>query len=718
MTTLNTYKKLFILIVKKAPSKKVQLDDYIALFDAISKTVEGRGKIAGIKFIKSLRLIIYRHLAGDPLTNTPMIRIDKLRLLPTIFGTRINEEIVAKDRDVIRNILTLLQMSYVIKTNLDPDVTNVIQTSTASTYRINSISEWAGNEINSIFPIKEFTGWKEPHSTTSAGPMGPAVYTAPYELSLLPDDLISDLKNLGGHEFTEWFDSCYNCRSLLEDINRENSKNSPITIKRKQFRRLVAIPAPEGKTRVIAILDYWSQTVLKPLHDWSFDHLKNIVSDMTFRQNGVIEHLADKNSYHSFDLSAATDRFPIDLQEKIVALFIGCERAKSWRNILVNYEYTTDWDCAKLKYGAGQPMGAYSSWSIFSLCHHIVIRYCAALSGHKRPCEFTDYAVLGDDVVIADPEVARHYSAVISDLGVEISFNKSLISKDTFEFAKRIFYKNTEFTAFPLAAMYENRRDIAALWSTTLVARERDFGWLFPQAIPRLLAKFQKTLGCHKRQSTQILLCFESLACLADSSNNKEDLEWALTALQQSINYPRRCSDTYESLKDPIGSFIASSVLAYKLRLLRRSVDKFSSIVDLMCQIGIDQIIMSLPPDAADSGDDPPLPIDVMKIPILWIISKEIAQQNEDINKLKMFSSSKGPMRSVAGFELLRTIKVSPASDLSRVISRQTNLRASAQVAAFVKFLRSQQSLKSKEYSDALSEVTLDPLTNTLMRTE
>jgi hypothetical protein len=45
---------------------------------------------------------------------------------------------------------------------------------------------------------------------------------------------------------------------------------------------------------------------------------------------------------------------------------------------------------------------------------------------HPDEC-FTKYAVLGDDVVIADEEVARVYEESLYDLGVTISYQKSLI---------------------------------------------------------------------------------------------------------------------------------------------------------------------------------------------------------------------------------------------------------------------------------------------------
>lgn len=47
-------------------------------------------------------------------------------------------------------------------------------------------------------------------------------------------------------------------------------------------------------------------------------------------------------------------------------------------------------------------------------------------------------AVLGDDVVIADKKVAAVYEHALSELGVQISYQKSLISYNgCAEFAKR-----------------------------------------------------------------------------------------------------------------------------------------------------------------------------------------------------------------------------------------------------------------------------------------
>jgi hypothetical protein len=87
-----------------------------------------------------------------------------------------------------------------------------------------------------------------------------------------------------------------------------------------------------------------------------------------------------------------------------------------------------------IKYSVGQPMGARSSWAVFALTHHILIRYCAHLLGKSK---FSHYMVLGDDVVINNNRVAKLYQKYLAKLGVDCSEAKTHISNNRYEFAKR-----------------------------------------------------------------------------------------------------------------------------------------------------------------------------------------------------------------------------------------------------------------------------------------
>jgi hypothetical protein len=76
-------------------------------------------------------------------------------------------------------------------------------------------------------------------------------------------------------------------------------------------------------------------------------------------------------------------------------------------------------------YRAGQPMGAYTSWAVFALCHHILVRVAAHNCGY-RDFGFSQYVILGDDIIIwGDHSVAKEYQRLKMCLGVEISAPKT-----------------------------------------------------------------------------------------------------------------------------------------------------------------------------------------------------------------------------------------------------------------------------------------------------
>jgi hypothetical protein len=93
----------------------------------------------------------------------------------------------------------------------------------------------------------------------------------------------------------------------------------------------------------------------------------------------------EKSFYASYDLSAATDRLPIVIQQLILSFLFGEKLAKLWANLLTQRDYellvkhlhrpdkvtfsngigrrrkAATWEIRKLRYAVGQPMGALSS---------------------------------------------------------------------------------------------------------------------------------------------------------------------------------------------------------------------------------------------------------------------------------------------------------------------------------------------------------------------
>jgi hypothetical protein len=99
-----------------------------------------------------------------------------------------------------------------------------------------------------------------------------------------------------------------------------------------------------------------------------------------------------------------------------------------------------------VRWAVGQPLGALSSFPMFSLWHHVFVEYCADLNGIKS---FRDYQIVGDDIVIWNSQVAATYKKTMSDINIPINMDKSLVGckqYNQFEFCKRISIEGIELS--------------------------------------------------------------------------------------------------------------------------------------------------------------------------------------------------------------------------------------------------------------------------------
>lgn len=88
---------------------------------------------------------------------------------------------------------------------------------------------------------------------------------------------------------------------------------------------------------------------------------------------------------------------------------------------------------------------------MLAITHHLLVQVAASrcvLMGTKLYSKgwFIGYELLGDDIVIFDPQVAEQYLLLMSSLGVGINLSKSVVSTPpagrpvVVEFAKRTGY--------------------------------------------------------------------------------------------------------------------------------------------------------------------------------------------------------------------------------------------------------------------------------------
>lgn len=199
---------------------------------------------------------------------------------------------------------------------------------------------------------------------------------------------------------------------LREGLKYKLSRLSPrdrITIRHKssyiyeEFKfslgKLSIIHEAAGKNRIIAIIDYWSQSILRILHDYIFKLLPYFPGDATFDQEGTLRTFAarDDISYHaSYDLSSATDLLPRQLYVAVLQPIFGLEFVLKWMDLLTDriFSWTPTRDTINkvtrgnklrpvakvrhkllpIRYTRGQPMGAYSSWGLLAIAHHMIVQ--------------------------------------------------------------------------------------------------------------------------------------------------------------------------------------------------------------------------------------------------------------------------------------------------------------------------------------------------------
>jgi hypothetical protein len=91
---------------------------------------------------------------------------------------------------------------------------------------------------------------------------------------------------------------------------------------------------------------------------------------------------------------------------------------------------------------------------MLAVCHHYIVhlawrRYQEEVGQTLFPP--MDYAILGDDLVIANRPLAGYYLEIMKELGVEINLSKSLISQNgTLEFAKRAYVRGVDVSPISL----------------------------------------------------------------------------------------------------------------------------------------------------------------------------------------------------------------------------------------------------------------------------
>jgi len=379
---------------------------------------------------------------------------------------------------------------------------------------------------------------------------------------------------------------------------------------KKSIGKLHAKEEAAGKVRLFAIVDAWTQWALYPLHAIIFEILRRIPQDGTFDQTAPINLLSSKvskgevKSLYSLDLTAATDRLPVSLQVHLVNDLVGdVEFGYRWASTLVGrkydfYQMGYDKYHGSFHYAVGQPMGALSSWAMLALTHHFIVQ-CSAWLSKTTPVGvwYTNYALLGDDLVVGDSAVKAKYLEILKSLGMEVNVHKSIISETgrCMEFAKRTIYLGTDVSPIPL-------KEVAS--AQALLPALVQFGKKYQVALPQLLYGFgygwrvlswlSKPLGKQSAQVRSIILAINM------PTTAEEIKSFFQLGTPKFVKY-------VSPLRDILGQFLLKELRPARLKLAQ----KLAWAKDFRFNFGPD------------------------KLPSLWEMSLEASERELLSNKIK-----------------------------------------------------------------------------------
>jgi len=287
--------------------------------------------------------------------------------------------------------------------------------------------------------------------------------------------------------------------------------------------KISLLPEPAGKVRSIAIVDYWTQRVMHPVHKWMMDVLRVLPTDATFDQEGALRKfsaLYGKDTVYSIDLKSATDMIPQDLYLAVLRPILGERLSNIWMCLMTdrwfhipkpkksrnerdgpkrkNLFHSSLWG-KDVKYNRGQPMGTLSSWASMALVHHAIELFSARRAG-VDPFTFQGYRILGDDNVTANSDVADCYLSVTKDLCVPTSPAKTMVGK-VFSFASQYFLESVNISPH---SMKEEMGIVTPSQRVEFAMRSLRRGWCSDGATYPKMSRFLRSLLQQKDYISQI----------------------------------------------------------------------------------------------------------------------------------------------------------------------------------------------------------------------
>jgi len=192
------------------------------------------------------------------------------------------------------------------------------------------------------------------------------------------------------------------------------------------LRKLTSVPDTGHKSRTIAMSDYWTQTILRPverdlvqttikLYPHSCDYFSH---SKGFNRMFKRIKIGDK----SYDCKDWTDCFRVELQEIVVRNKYSPEIADCWKELVVKCPWNVKNSTQTVRYAAGQGMGTRGSFQVAQLTSCLLMDYIF-VTHYNNPVNGLLWGEVGDDMVCHDPD--GHVLKVYSQLDIPINLLKS-----------------------------------------------------------------------------------------------------------------------------------------------------------------------------------------------------------------------------------------------------------------------------------------------------
>lgn len=413
----------------------------VRYFKYVDKLVKSRGKDDTIKRLKLIFNLALNSTLHQPLPEVSYLKIDRNGFPHCVRYLKKH----LRSPQGIQAMLGLLGYYRAMFASPVPNFSPI-------TDKGKAVDSTLINEIVSSLPPKwkvNLTGMKPVRFRFRArkGPNGQATYTCYQDAVALKRDshLVDAIIQI--LELQEEDDLLADFEEIIENVD-ESAKFLDGNY-RPVHSRLAIKREGGGKTRIFAMVDYFTQVTLEPLHSSLAGILQSIPQDCTYHQEKPVEVLKkwtidSSKDIYCYDLRGASDRIPMALQVKVIeALTKSREYAENWKVLMTDREFS--YKGLTYKWAVGQPLGAYSSWPSFTLAHHLMVLCAARRVGVSNP----SYYMIGDDICIKGHEVASEYRKIIEGLGIEISHEKSMTGASA-EFAKRCYHQGIEISPTPV----------------------------------------------------------------------------------------------------------------------------------------------------------------------------------------------------------------------------------------------------------------------------